>query len=336
MRDSIAILILNYDGKAHLDVCLSSVLSQVGSKDHVYLVDNGSIDGSVDFVRERYPQVKLIKFETNLGFATAYNRAVALVPEGILLFLNNDVEVDKAWLAPFELALRNSEHASIYGSKILLYTDRSVINHAGGLLTITGAGIDLEFMKKEEPRSEKACFVGCVSGASMLVPRRLFLDLGGFDPDFFAYFEDVDFCWRAWLAGYKVMFLPSSRVYHKLSSTMGPRLTARRVFLGEKNRLQVMLKNLEFQNALVGLLTSSVYNIMRLAHLLWMGKPRAARAVLRGDLWALRNLSSIIVKRGLIQQKRKVSDQFLMRHGLMLGIIDGIREFKRLTKLLNA
>src|SRR3972149_11533470 len=98
MPNSIAVLILNYNGKVHLGVCLSSVLDQIEPNDEVYLVDNGSIDGSVQYVEEQYPEVKVIKFETNLGFALEYNKAVALVPQEIVLFLNNDVEVDRDWL----------------------------------------------------------------------------------------------------------------------------------------------------------------------------------------------------------------------------------------------
>ena len=89
------------------------------------------------------------------------------------------------------------------------------------MLASIGSGIDLDFMKPDNPDVCRKRFVGCVSGASMMMPRSVFLRLGGFDPDFFAYFEDVDLCWRAWLTGFRVMFRPTSRVYHKLSATMG-------------------------------------------------------------------------------------------------------------------
>ena len=312
------------------------MLNQVDTKDRVYLVDNGSIDGSVNYITKRYPEVKVIRFETNLGFALAYNRAVALVSEEIVLFLNNDVEVDRNWLRQFKLALRKSENITIFGSKILLFNNRNIINHAGGLLTITGSGIDLDFMKIQRKSEERAHFVGCVSGASMMIPRQIFLNLGGFDPDFFAYFEDVDICWRAWLNGYKVLLLPSSHVYHKLSSTMGPRLTAERVFLGEKNRLQAMLKNLELRIVLLGAFVSGGYTIARIVLLLRIRKPAAALAILRGDWWILVHLSKMIRKRMRIQQTRQIADSYLLEHGLMARLVDGMKEFGRLNKLLTA
>ena len=333
--ESIAILILNHDGKSHLDTCLSSVLEQVNENDHVYLVDNGSTDGSVGHVAKYYPRVRIIEFETNLGFALAYNRAVAVLSEEVILFLNNDVEVDRGWLGQLKVAVHGSPSRAILGSKILLYNNRGVINHAGGSLTLIGGGIDLDFMNRERRRTEETRFVGCVSGASMMIPRRVFLDLGGFDSDFFAYFEDVDLCWRAWLAGYRVLFQPSSRVYHKLSSTMGPRLTPERVFLGEKNRLQTVLKNLELPNAVAGLFSLAVFNTIRLTHFLSSRKPKTALAILRGDWWVFAHLPTIISKRSHIQQRRKIGDRFLLKYGLMIGLADGVREFIRLAASSN-
>lgn len=161
----------------------------------------------------------------------------------------------------------------------------------------------------------------------------LFLSLGGFDPDFFAYFEDVDFCWRAWLAGYQILFVPSSRVYHKLSATMGPFLGPERLFLGERNRLQCLLKNLEWRNALVGLSVSVLHNLTRFVWFLRSRNPRAVLAILRGDRWVLIHFAKIIIKRRRVQRSRQVSDAFLIRHGLMASWMEGVSEFARLAFL---
>jgi len=311
------------------------VIREVEKNDRVYLIDNGSTDGSIEYVAKHFPGVKIIKFETNLGFALAYNLAVAQVSEEILVFLNNDVEVDEGWLAQLKVSrLKSAGRTIILGSKILLYDNRNVINHGGGSLTPIGAGIDNEYMRKDTRRAEKPRFVGCVSGASMMISRQAFQDLGGFDPSFFAYFEDVDLCWRAWLEGYGVLYQPSSRVYHKLGSTLGPRLTAGRVFLGERNQLQALLTNLELLNVLTGLLASFLYNVIRITRLLRASKPRTALAILRGDWWVLKNLSGVTSKRMHVQQRRKVSDRFLLRYGLMIGLADGIREFIRISDFL--
>jgi GT2 family glycosyltransferase len=165
-----------------------------------------------------------------------------------------------------------------------------------------------------------------------LQARRL--QLGGFDSDFFAYFEDVDLCWRAWLAGYRVALRPSSRVYHKLSATAGPLLRPERLFLGERNRLQCMLKNLGVWNLTVAIPVSCFYTLRRLLGFLRSRKPTAALAVLRGDWWVLTtHLPRIVTKRRRVQRSRRISDAFLSAHGLMASFGEGFREFARLAPL---
>jgi hypothetical protein len=332
-----AILILNYNGRVHLDDCLGSVLPQVGLHDRVYLVDNGSTDGSCEYVTERYPSVGLIHFETNFGFAEAYNRAVASVNEEFVVLLNNDVQVDENWLAELKSALEKSaDWVAACGSKILLYHDRSLINHAGGGLVPIGGGIDLGLMTPDRQDSQRRRYVGCVSGASMIMRRSIFLELGGFDREFFAYFEDVDLCWRAWLAGYRIMYVPSSRIFHKLGATMGPFLKPERLFLGERNRLQTMLKNLEFVGVVVALFVSSMYTLYRTVSFLMRRKPNAALAILQGDWWVLHHLPRVLEKRGRVQQNRQVPDAFLSAHGLMISFPESFREFSRLGFLRSS
>ena len=300
------------------------------------MVDNGSTDGSCEYVRERYSTVKVLPLGRNLGFAEAYNRAVATINEDAVVFLNNDVEVDSGWLAELKSGLQRLQHAGrvgACGSKILFYHDRGLINHAGGKFLPIGGGMDLEFMRRDDPRKPAWLFAGCVSGASMIMPRLLFLKLGGFDPDFFAYFEDVDLCWRAWLSGCYVLLTASSRVYHKLGATTGAFLKPERLYLDERNRLQSMLKNLQRRNLIVGLLVSALYNLTRFMGFLRSRKPEAVVAILSGDMWVLAHLPRVIAKRSRVQQARQVSDGFLIRHGLMASLTEGVREFGRLAIL---
>jgi GT2 family glycosyltransferase len=193
--------------------------------------------------------------------------------------------------------------------------------------------MDLDFMKHDDLSKSGWGFVGCVSGASMIMPRLLFLKLGGFDPDFFAYFEDVDLCWRAWLAGYRVLLIGSSRVYHKLGATTGAFLKPERLYLDERNRLQSMLKNLQCRNLIVGLFVSVLYNLTRFMGFLRSRRPGVVVAILSGDVWVLTRLPGIIAKRSRVQQARHVSDDFLIRHGLMASLTEGVREFERLAIL---
>jgi len=334
MPTSAAILILNFNGKPHLKTCLESILRETRPGDNVYLVDNGSSDGSVEYVRANFGSVKIIEFDENLGFAEGYNRASVLVNENILVFVNNDVEVAENWLRallrPFE---ENIGQLAATGSKILFFHKRELVNHGGGTLVPIGGGIDIDFLASDRGKPPRREFAGCVSGASMAVRRSIFRELGGFDPDFFAYFEDVDFCWRAWLLGYCVMVTPDSRLYHKVSATMGPLLRPTRVFLGERNRIQCMLKNLESRNLLLGFFTSNVYTLLRIADFLRLGKHEPLLAALQAISWNVRHLRRTIIKRALVQRRRKIADRFLFKHGLMTSYVDGLVEFIRLASL---
>jgi GT2 family glycosyltransferase len=277
--------------------------------------------------------VKLIAFDRNLGFARAYNRAVEHVHEDTVVFLNNDVEVDKDWLTRLIEPMRSmlAEHLAICGSKLLLFFDRTRVNHAGGALLPVGGGIDIDFLRIDEAGSARSRFVGSVSGASMAMKRSIFLELGGFDEDFFSYFEDTDLCWRAWLAGYRVLLVPESRIYHKLGASWGSYLNPERLYLGERNRLQCLLKNLEVHNVFLGIFVSFSYSVLRTIRFLRLGDARPVFASLRAHWWQLRNIQKIAAKRRWVQRHRLVPDSFLLRHGLMTSYLAGLREFMRMT-----
>jgi GT2 family glycosyltransferase len=278
--------------------------------------------------------VKLIRFERNLGFAEAYDRAVIAVQEELVVFLNNDVEVGEGWLSGLKSGLDGStDHVAACGSKILFYHDRGLINHAGGKLASIGGGIDRDFMKHDKHEEQEKQYVGCVSGSSMIVPHSVFLSLGGFDPDFFAYFEDVDFCWRAWLIGLRVLYVPSSIMYHKFSATMGPLLTPERVFLGERNRLQTMIESLELRGLVPAALVSSAYLLSRIVGFLAQRRLTVVLAILRGNWWVLSHLPRIVAKRRRVQKTRQIRDSYFVTHGLMTSFMEGFREFARLRHL---
>jgi len=331
---TVAVLVLNYNGRLFLEECLSSVLASRGaSRGNVYLVDNGSTDGSVEYARERFPYVRTITFDHNLGFAKAYDDAVKQVNEDIVIFLNNDVKVAKDWfeslVAPLESG--SDERLAICGSKILFDFDRNRVNHAGGTLLPIGGGVDIDFLELDRGEPTKPKFVGCVCGASMAVKRTAFLKLGGFDEDFFAYSEDTDFCWRAWLAGYKVMLIPRSLLYHKYGGTSGAYIDPRRVFLSQRNRMQCILKNLETTNAIIGMFLLLPYSILRMVRFQKSRRGRSVLAVAQSYWWVIRNFSLILKKRLLVQGSRVLRDSFLQQHGLMLSYIKSLREFARLS-----
>ena len=230
----VSIFVLNYNGREHLETCLPSLTAQVYPKDRVRIevIDNGSIDGSVDFVKARFPDVIIHRFDRNYGFAEPYDLIARKSESDLLAFLNNDTRVEPAWLA--ELVSAAERHrADCVGSRMLDWEGRR-IDFVGGLVTFIGhawqrdAGGDAASAAPERP-----LLFAC--GGSMLISRAAYVDSGGFDKDFFAYFEDVDLGWRLSVLGYKTVLAPKAVTYHRLHGTAGKIAFAQRLRLYERN-----------------------------------------------------------------------------------------------------
>jgi len=326
----VAVLVLNFNGKRHLENCFSSLKSQSYPRYDVYLVDNASSDDSIDYVRRNLPFVKVIALEKNYGFAEAYNKAIQSVDFEYVALLNNDTSVHYDWLMELVKAILHDDRIVACGSKILFDRDTSKVNHAGGKLTPLGGGFDIGLFEKDSELYSRMRYVGCVCGAAMLIRTKVFLIIGGFDSDFFAYFEDVDFCWRAWLYGLKILYVPSSVVYHKFGGTWGSKISPKRMFLGERNRLLTAFKNLNGSNLAKALATSIFFNAARVISLLRTRRYKSALSILAGDQWIAQNLGILLRKRRIVQSRRIVSDELLMKRDLIASLLEGFAEFQRL------
>jgi len=328
----VAVAVLNFNGKHYLKDCLDSLSRQSHRSYSVYVIDNGSTDGSVDFVREEFPWVQVIAFDRNYGFAEAYNRAIKTLRFDFIALVNNDVAVDGEWLEKLVEQVLKDESIAAWGSKILLWGDRERLNHAGGKFTLIGAGYDVGWYEKDSEEYNRGGYVGSVCGAAMIVRRDAFIRIGGFDRDFFAYFEDTDFCWRAWLYGFKVVYVPSSVVYHKFGGSWGSVYGGYRVFLGERNRLLTMFKNFEFGRLLRAMILSVFYVTVRSVGALRRRRVDNVSALLKAHLWLLSNLRKVLVKRALVQGGKKVSNATLERLGFIAGWSEAFREFRRVKR----
>jgi len=326
---AVAVAVLNFNGKHYLKDCLASLAQQSYGNYSVYVIDNGSTDASVDFVKKEFPWVRIIAFDRNYGFAEAYNRAIEMLQFDFVALLNNDVAVDSGWLEKLVEEILKDENIAACGSKILLYRDRGRLNHAGGKFTLIGGGYDMGLCEKDSEEYNRGGYVGCVCGAAMLVRRDAFIRLGGFDRDFFAYFEDTDFCWRAWLYGFRVVYVPSSIVYHKFGGSWGSVYGGYRVYLGERNRLLTVFKNFEAIRLLRAMILSAFFVSVRLVGAVRRGRVDNVSAVLKADLWLPLNLRKVLVKRALVQGRKKVSNATLERLGFIAGLMEAFREFRR-------
>ena len=329
----VAVLVINYNGKHFLKVCLGSLEKQTYRNYQVYIVDNASTDGSIEYVKQHFPWVKIIVFSENLGFAKAYNEATSMINADYAVFLNNDTKVDANWLSELVKSALEDESVVVVGSKILFYDRPNILQHAGAKITPIGGGVDVGQYEVDVEKYNKRGFAGAVCGAAMLVRKDEFLKLGGFDDDLFAYFEDIDFCWRVWLQGFKVTYVPSAVVFHRFGGSWGPRKNPNRLFLGQRNRLMNIIKNLEFKNLCKAIPISLGYDVLHSLILLVHRNIQGFFAIGRANLWVVLNLRKMMVKRRIVQSYRKISDRYLKEKSLMATFKEAIHEYLRLSKL---
>jgi GT2 family glycosyltransferase len=244
-RPDVSILIANCSGRRHLESCLPSLeaLDYPRDRFEVVLVDNGSSDDSVAWTREHFPSTRIVAFPRNLGFAPAYNLAVRETRGEFVAFLNNDTRVAPEWLGAL-VGAAESSRAACAGSLILDWDGRRV-DFAGGVTSIVGhAWSDHENRLADELCEIEPTLLFACAG-SMLVRREAWDEADGFDADYFAYFEDVDFGWRLSLLGHRVVLAPDAVTYHRLHGTSGAWAFSPRLRLYERNALFTIYKCLE-------------------------------------------------------------------------------------------
>ena len=239
----IDIVIPNFNGKVFLQSCLHSLQQQSYSDFNVIIVDNGSSDGSVQFLRQEYPEVQLIAWDENRGFSVAVNAGIHAGSAPLIFLLNNDTELDVHCLANLIAAAGKKKEYDFFAAKMLNYHDRAFLDGAGDAFLRGGVGYRLGTMEEDSEHYGIARQVfGACAGAALY--RRAFFDeLGVFDEDFFAYLEDVDLNLRANSRGKKCWYVPDARVYHIGSATTGSKINDFTVSLSTRNNFCVLIKN---------------------------------------------------------------------------------------------
>ena len=250
---SVAIVILNWNGRSYLEQFLPPVLATTYERYEVIVADNASTDESVHFLAENYPQVRIIFLEKNFGFARGYNEALKHVNADYYLLLNSDVEVTPGWLDPMVALLEQSPDHLACQPKVLSYRDRTRFEYAGA----AGGWIDkygypfargrvFDLCEEDEGQFDTVQEIFWASGAAMLVRASAYNRLHGFDEYFFAHQEEIDLCWRMQRAGGKVFCCPQSIVYHVGGGTL-PKGNSRKTFLNFRNNQIMLWKNLPWR-----------------------------------------------------------------------------------------
>jgi len=322
----VSVIIVNFNGKTHLEECLKSLMNITHPKFEVILVDNNSTDDSIQFVTDHYPSVIILKLDTNRGFAEPNNMGAKIAKSDFFLFLNNDTIVTSNFISEMVKIIETDDKIAICQS-LLLKPDGS-IDSSGDFIDELGIAYNSTTPVNHVREITSA------RGASMLVRKKVFEDLGGFDDKFFVSFEDVDFGWRSWIAGYKTVLIPKSIVYHSGGKTY-EKFRSELAFHGFKNQLSMKITNFEFPLSLTRFTKFFIlYGIRELK--IWFdytfkGKTKltptdyeqiiaakpSLQVIFKSLLWVLTNPSYLITKYKKINSFRVNSTQHLIKMNLI-------------------
>ena len=246
-----AVVILNWNTKGFLEKFLPGLVASVDGLDaEVIVADSASTDGSMEMMRAEFPSLRRIELDRNYGFTGGYNRALEQVEATYFVLINSDIEVPEGWLEPLVEYMDSHPECGICGPKLLSYKDRDTFEYAGaagGYLDRYGypycRGRVLGKVAKDHGQYDTVEDVFWVSGACLMVRSDLWRGLGGLDDRFFAHMEEIDLCWRAQLAGFRVTVIPASKVWHVGGGTL-PQGSPFKLKLNFRNSLLMLDKNL--------------------------------------------------------------------------------------------
>lgn len=307
MSALISVIVLNWNGQDVLGECLQALCEQTYPDFEIIVVDNGSTDGSQVYVREHFPQVRLVELAENLGFCGGNNAGYRQARGDYIALLNNDTRVMPRWLEALYDALQRYPEAGSAASKMVFYDQPEFIDTTGDLFFTCGIGRKRGHRLRDEGIYQTEAFVfGACAGAALY--RREMLDQIGFlDNDFFASNEDIDLSFRAQLAGWKCIYVPTAKVLHRISLTTS-RMPKRWVYLSKRNMTWVLMKNMPTE-----LLWK--YGVFILAYHLasdikWSMRGHLV-SVVKGRVDALRAWRQVLDKRKAIQSIRRISTKEL-------------------------
>ncbi len=311
----VSIIIVNYNGKIYLEKCLSSITKSSYKKYEVILVDNKSSDSSIEFVEKNYPSVNVIKLDKNYGFAEPNNMGAKSAKGEFFLFLNNDTITTPNFITELVKAAKDDSEIGIFQSLLLKPDD--TIDSSGDFIDMYGRAYS-----SREKVSEIRPILSA-RGASMMIRKDVFWDLGGFDKNYFATFEDVDLGLRAWIWGYKVVLVPKSVVYHLGGQTI-QKIDSLISFHGVKNTLILRLTNFEITFAMRSITVLFFVSVMRkLFGISVIKDPEkistlpSFKIIFSGMIWILKNLRYVKTKRKLVTSRRVRSTKELVKMGLV-------------------
>lgn len=308
-NDLVTVVIPNWNGKKFLADCLDSLARQTYEYKEVIVVDNGSIDGSVELIKANYSWVRIICFDHNTGFSVAVNTGINEAKGSYIALLNNDTIVDPGWLKEIVCAMVAHPEVGSVASKMLAYDDKTILDGAGDGYRRGGLPGRIGHREKDLGQFDQPRYVLGACGGAALYRKELFDKIGLFDEDFFAYLEDVDLGLRAQIAGYKCYYVPTAIVYHLGCGTTGSGYSSIVVRLSAQNNINTIVKNIP-----IGLLLKFLPQIIYWqAFYLAVVIIRGGQLIpwMRGVFGAIYLLPRMLAKRQQINRLRCLPDESL-------------------------
>lgn len=292
----LAVIILNWNGRKLLEEYLPAAVEHTSGEAELIVADNGSDDDSVEWLRKEYPDIRLITLDRNYGFAEGYNRAIAAVDHPYVTLLNSDVKVVEGWWQPLLAFLEDNPDVGAVQPKIMSLREPSKFEYAGaagGYLDNLGypwcRGRLFDITEEDHGQYDTVADICWASGACLTMPRGLYIEAGGLDPDFFAHMEEIDLCCRVHLAGKRVCAIPGSKVYHLGGASLSQG-NPRKTYLNFRNNLLLLHKNLPVRKGKMKLFLRRLTDTLAFGMFLVKGDFANARAVMRahGDFRKMR------------------------------------------------
>ena len=316
----ISVVTINFNGKRFLKRCLDSALSEKGKPFEIIVVDNGSTDQSVEFIKKEFgneEKLKLITLEKNVGAAKARNIGVQKSSGKYILILDNDTKIKAEWFDKIIRFINKHPKMGLAQPK-LLTMGTNKFNYAGDFISPFGFLAERARGVEDKGQFDKVEPIFGLNIASAFFKKEVFKKLGGLDEDYFLYWEETDLAWRTWLAGYQVLFAPNITVWHAYGTKQKNKQHYQRyekfyqaTYFGCRNMITTLIKNLGLKK-LIFILPINIGCWFVLA-ILFLAKANIGKslAIVRGILWNFINLQGILRKRKKIQSERKISDKEL-------------------------
>jgi len=304
----VSIIILNYNGKNFLENCIESIKSQTNGNYEIVVVDNASPDNSGRKIALKYSEHKFILNEKNVGVPEGLNIGIKNSSGEFIILMNNDIKVTKGWLENFFYAYEKHGLA-LYQPKFLKMNEPEILDGTGDMINLFGFGFARDKGQKNNEEHNEIEEVSYASGTCMFLPRKIIDEIGYFDKKLFAYHEELDFGWRARLCGYKSFYVPQTIIHHFGSAGWG--WSEKKFYFLERNRWFVILKNYSLKTI------TRLFPSLLLLEIIMLGF-FAKKGILMKKIWSygsiIKSINQIRKDRKIIQRKRKISDEEIMKN----------------------